>query len=60
MLPFGLLCSFPFLIVANKVRYSGFEDLLVHQGKINQNTFKNSLKAIKSLMKHEGGIRSFF
>ncbi len=60
MLPCGLLLSYPLLVVANKVRYSGFEDQSVYQGKINHNTFKNSFKAINNLMKHEGGIRSFF
>lgn len=29
-LPFGLVFSYPLLVVANKVRYSGYEDYLVY------------------------------
>lgn len=60
MLSLGLLLSYPFYVVAKKVQYSGFEDKLVQQGKINHNTYKNSFRAIKNLYKIEGGLKAFF
>ena len=59
-MPLVLFISYPFYTIIKKVQYSGFEGKFDNQGKINQNTFKNSFKAIKNLYKFDGGLKAFY